>query len=51
MRDKHIKLMEQVRLRISYAKGYAKRDLIKYYKKLKRELNEYDNHKRQLTIY
>ena len=50
-REQHIKTMEQVRLRLSYAKGYAKRDLIKHYKRLKKELNRYDNYKRQLTIY
>jgi hypothetical protein len=46
MRDKHLALMEQTRLRIANAKGYAKTDLIKYYKKLKKELNRYDYSKR-----
>jgi hypothetical protein len=46
MREKHIALMEQTRLRIANAKGYARQDLVKYLKKLKKELNRYDNSKR-----
>jgi hypothetical protein len=46
MRDKHLALMEQTRLRISNAKGYARNDLVKYLNKLKKELNRYDNSKR-----
>lgn len=50
-RDKHIELLNQIRLRLSKAKGKTKNDLVKYYKRLKRELNRYDNYKRQLTIH
>jgi hypothetical protein len=46
MREKHIALIEQTRLRIANAKGYARHDLVKYLNKLKKELNRYDNSKR-----
>jgi hypothetical protein len=49
-RDKHLELLNDVRLRLSYAKGKTKNDLLKHYKRLKKELNRYDNNKRQLTI-
>jgi hypothetical protein len=50
MRDKHLALMEQTRLRIANSKGKVRHDLIKYLHKLKKELNRYDNYKRQLKI-
>jgi hypothetical protein len=50
MRDKHLALMEQTRLRIANAKGRTRHDLVKYLHRLKKELNRYDNYKRQLTI-
>jgi hypothetical protein len=46
MRDKHLALMEQTRLRIANAKGKTRHDLVKHLHKLKKELNRYDNYKR-----
>jgi hypothetical protein len=50
MRDKHLALMEQTRLRIANAKGRTRHDLVKYLHRLKKELNRYDNYKRFPTI-
>jgi hypothetical protein len=50
MKDKHLALMEQTRLRITNAKGKTRHDLVKYLHRLKKELNRYDNYKRFPTI-